>query len=62
MPRNWLYRNLCALLYDGNKLVCAVSETDEDEESMWVVRMAYRWARLRVTSGAERELGVDPEA
>ena len=48
--------------YDGNKLVCAVSETDEDEESMWVVRMAYRWARLRVTSGAERELGVDPEA
>ena len=24
--------------------------------------MAYKWARLRVTSGAERELGVDPEA
>ena len=48
--------------YDGNKLVCAVSETDEGEESMWVVRMAYRWARIRVTSGAEKELGVDPEA
>ena len=48
--------------YDGNKLVCAVSETDEGEENMWVVRIAYRWARLRVASGAEKELGVDPEA
>ena len=48
--------------YDGNKLVCAVSETDEDEENMWVVRMAYRWARLRVASSAEKELSVDPEA
>ena len=48
--------------YDGNKLVCAVSETDEDGENMWVVRIAYRWARLRVASGAEKELSVDPEA
>ena len=48
--------------YDGNKLVCAVSETDDDEESMWVVKMAYRWARIRIVSGAEKELGVDPEA
>ena len=48
--------------YDGNKLVCAISETDEDEENMWVVRIAYRWARLRVASSAEKELGVDPEA
>ena len=48
--------------YDGNKLVCAVSEMDDSEENMWVVRMAYRWARIRVTSGAEKELSVDPEA
>lgn len=48
--------------YDGNKLVCAVAETDDDEENMWVIRMAYRWARIRVASGAEKELGVDPEA
>ena len=47
--------------YDGNKLVCAVSETDEDEENMWVITIAYRWARLRVASGNDRMLDVDPE-
>ena len=47
--------------YDGNKLVCAVSETDEGEENMWVIAIAYRWARLRVVSGNDRALGVDPE-
>ena len=47
--------------YDGNKLVCAVSETDEDEENMWVITIAYRWARLRVASGNDRALDVDPE-
>ena len=48
--------------YGGNKLVCAVSETDDDAENMWVIEMAYQWARLRVMSGDEKELGVDPEA
>ena len=48
--------------YGGNKLVCAVSETDDDPESMWVLEIAYQWARRRVTSGSEKELGVDPEA
>ena len=48
--------------YDGNKLVCAVAETSDDDENMWVVRMAYRWSRIRITSDAEKELGVDPEA
>ena len=47
--------------YDGNKLVCAVSETDEGEENMWVIAIAYRWARLRVVSDNDGALGVDPE-
>ena len=48
--------------YDGNKLVCAVSETDEDRENMWVIKIAYRWARLRATSNEDKSLDVDPEA
>ena len=47
--------------YDGNKLVCAVSETDEDDENMWVIKIAYRWARLRVASGEDKTLDVNPE-
>lgn len=48
--------------YDGNKLVCAVSDTDDDEENMWVLATAYRWVRLRIASDNDRVLGVDPHA
>ena len=48
--------------YDGNKLVCAVSETDDSEVNMWVIRVAYRWARHRVVSNIKKDQRVDPEA
>lgn len=48
--------------YEGNKLVCAVSDTDDDEENMWVLTTAYRWARLRMMSDTDKSLGVDPDA
>lgn len=48
--------------YDGNKLVCAVSDTDDDEENMWVLTTAYRWARLRITSDSDSALDIDPDA
>ncbi len=47
--------------YDGNKLVCAVSDTDDDEENMWVLTTAYRWARLRITSDNGRALDIDSD-
>lgn len=47
--------------YDRNKLVCAVSDTDDDQENMWVLTTAYRWARLRITSDSDRTLKVDPD-
>lgn len=48
--------------YEGNKLVCAVSDTDDEEENMWVLTTAYRWARLRIMSDTDKSLGVDPDA
>ena len=46
--------------YDGNKLVCAVSDTDDDEENMWILKTAYRWAKPRIMSDNEKTLGIDP--
>ena len=47
--------------YDMNKLVCALSETDDDDENLWVIDMAYRWARQRVVSDSDKRLGIDPK-
>ena len=47
--------------FDGDKLVCALSETDDDEESMWVLEMAYRWARIRATT-ANKTFEIDSVA
>lgn len=47
--------------YDKNKLVCAVSDTDDDDENMWVLATAYRWARFRIMSDVRNSLGIDPD-
>ena len=47
--------------YDGNKLVCALSENDDGEENMWVIAMAYRWARLRMTSNDGKESDINSD-
>ena len=47
--------------YDGNKLICALAETADDDENMWILNMAYRWSRIRVISDGEKELGIDPK-
>ena len=47
--------------YDGNKLVCALSENDGEEENVWVLTTAYRWARLRMTSDSDGDLEIDPD-
>ena len=47
--------------YDSNKLVCALAETEDDEENTWVIDVAYKWARQRVESAGDKHLGMDPE-
>ena len=47
--------------YDKNKLVCALAETDDDDENAWVIDIAYRWARHRIVSANDKQLGIDPE-
>ena len=47
--------------YDNNKLVCALAETDDDEEKTWVIEVAYKWARQRVKSASDSQIDVDPE-
>ena len=47
--------------YDGNKLVCALSENDGEEENVWVLTTACRWARLRMTSDSDGDLDIDPD-
>ena len=47
--------------YDNNKLVCALAETDDDEENVWVIEVAYKWARQRVKLARNSQIGMDPE-
>ncbi len=46
---------------DDNKLICAVAKDEEDEENGWVIEIAYKWARQRVVSASDNQIGVDPE-
>lgn len=48
--------------YHGNKLVCALAEDDDDDENMWVIELAYRWARHRVIMAEAEQGEVDPAA
>ena len=48
--------------YDKNKLLCALAETDDDDDvNTWIIEMAYRWARSRVVSASDSHLDIDTE-
>ena len=47
--------------YGKDKLVCSVSESDEDEEHMWIIKVAYQWARLSIESDGYKTFGADPD-
>jgi hypothetical protein len=49
--------------YNGNMLAIALGEDDESGLHEEILKIAYKWARLRLLSGKEREIkGIDAKA